>query len=88
VVQDNYLGEVMADFNTRQGKVTHMDLKNGLHVIDGQVPLSLMFGYATALRTLTQGRGNYSLEFLKYSEMSEDKMNEVLKTQLGIYTIN
>ncbi len=88
VVQDDYLGEVMSDFNSRQGKVTHMDLKNGLHVIDGQVPLSLMFGYATALRTLTQGRGNYSLEFLKYSEMTEDKMNEVLKTQLGIYTIN
>jgi len=39
-VQDEYLGEVMADFNARQGKVTHMDLKNGLHVIDGQVPLS------------------------------------------------
>jgi len=87
-VQDDYLGEVMADFNARQGKVTHMDLKNGLHVIDGQVPLSLMFGYAKALRTLTQGRANYSLEFLKYSEMSEEKMNEVLKTQLGIYTTN
>ncbi len=87
-VQDEYLGEVMADFNSRQGKVTHMDLKNGLHVIDGQVPLALMFGYAKALRTLTQGRGNYSLEFLKYSEMTEDKMNEVLKTQLGIYTTN
>jgi elongation factor G len=87
-VQDEYLGEVMADFNARSGKVTHMDLKNGLHIIDGQVPLALMFGYAKALRTLTQGRGNYSLEFLKYSEMSEDKMNEVLKTQLGIYTTN
>jgi elongation factor G len=87
-VQDDYLGEVMADLNARQGKVVNMDLKNGLHVIDGQVPLSLMFGYAKALRTLTQGRGNYSLEFLKYSEMSEDKMKEVLKTQLGIYTTN
>jgi elongation factor G len=87
-VQDDYLGEVMSDLNSRQGKVTHMDLKNGLHVIDGQVPLSLMFGYAKALRTLTQGRANYSLEFLKYSEMSEEKMNDVLKTQLGIYTTN
>jgi elongation factor G len=87
-VQDDYLGEVMADFNARQGKVTRMDLKNGLHVVDGQVPLSLMFGYAKALRTLTQGRANYSLEFLKYSEMSEEKMNDVLKTQLGIYTTN
>jgi elongation factor G len=87
-VQDDYLGEVMSDFNSRQGKVTNMDLKNGLHVIDGQVPLSQMFGYAKALRTLTQGRANYSLEFLKYSEMTEEKMNDVLKTQLGIYTTN
>jgi translation elongation factor EF-G len=47
-----------------------------------------MFGYAKALRTLTQGRANYSLEFLKYSEMTEEKMNDVLKTQLGIYTTN
>ncbi len=88
VVQDEYLGEVMSDFNTRQGKVTHMDLKNNLHIIDGTVPLSLMFGYAKALRTLTQGRANYSLEFSAYSEMTEEKMNEVLKSQLGIYTIN
>jgi elongation factor G len=88
VVQDEYLGDVMSDFNTRQGKVTHMDLKNNLHVIDGTVPLSLMFGYAKALRTLTQGRANYSLEFSAYSEMTEDKMNDILKTQLGIYTIN
>ncbi len=87
-VQDEYLGEVMADLGAREGRVTHMDLKNGLHVIDGQVPLALMFGYAKALRTLTQGRGNYSLEFLKYSEMSEEKMKDVLKTQLGIYTTN
>ncbi len=87
-VQDEYLGEVMADLSAREGRVTHMDLKNGLHVIDGQVPLALMFGYAKALRTLTQGRGNYSLEFLKYSEMSEEKMKDVLKTQLGIYTTN
>ena len=55
----------MSDFNSRQGKVTHMDLRNNLHLIDGQVPLALMFGYATALRTLTQGRANYSLEFFK-----------------------
>ena len=87
-VQEEYLGEVMADLGSREGRVTHMDLKNGLHVIDGQVPLALMFGYAKALRTLTQGRGNYSLEFLKYSEMSEEKMKDVLKTQLGIYTTN
>ena len=88
VVQDEYLGQVIDDFNSRQGKVLRMDVKNNLHVIDGLVPLSAMFGYATAFRTLTQGRGNYSLEFSQYEPMSEEKMNQVLKSELGIYAIN
>jgi elongation factor G len=87
-VQEEYLGVVIDDFNTREGRVLKMDLKNNLHIIDGLVPLSSMFGYATGLRTLTQGRANYSMEFFDYSEMSEGKMNEVLKSQLGIYAIN
>ncbi len=88
VVQDEYLGQVIDDFNTRQGKVLHMDVKGGLHVIDGLVPLAAMFGYATALRTLTQGRATFTMEFHDYSEMSVEKMNDVLKSQLGIYAIN
>jgi elongation factor G len=87
-VQDDYLGDVMADFNARRGRVSKMDIKNNLHVIDGFVPLADMFGYATALRTLTQGRGNYSMEFYDYEKMPEEKMNEVLKSQLGIYALN
>jgi elongation factor G len=63
-------------------------VKNNLHIIDGLVPLSLMFGYATALRTLTQGRANYSMEFFDYNEMSEAKMSEVLQSQLGIEVIH
>ncbi|MDQ1350229.1 MAG: Elongation factor, partial [Acidobacteriota bacterium] len=88
IVQDEYLGEVIGDFNAREGKVTKMDLRNNLHIIDGLVPLSTMFGYATAIRTLSQGRANYSLEFQDYIEMPEKKMNEVLTNQLGIYTLN
>jgi len=88
VVQDEYLGEVIGDFNAREGKVTHMDIKNNLHIIDGVVPLSTMFGYATALRTLSQGRATYSLEFKDYVEMPEKKMQDVLTHQLGIYTFN
>lgn len=87
-VQEEYLGDVMGDLNTRQGRVTHMDVKGGMRIIDGLVPLSTMFGYATALRTLTQGRAHYSLEFNQYSEMSEEKMSDVLKSQLGIYSVN
>jgi elongation factor G len=88
IVQDEYLGEVIGDFNAREGKVTNMDVKNNLHIVDGLVPLSTMFGYATALRTLTQGRANYSMEFEDYVEMSEKKMQDVLNNQLGIYTFN
>lgn len=88
IVQDEYLGEVIGDFNAREGKVTKMDVRNNLHIIDGLVPLSTMFGYATAIRTLSQGRANYSLEFQDYIEMPEKKMHEVLTNQLGIYTLN
>ncbi|MCP4214348.1 MAG: elongation factor G, partial [bacterium] len=88
VVQDEYLGEVIGDFNAREGKVTKMDVKNNLHIIDGLVPLSNMFGYATTLRTLSQGRANYSMEFQDNVEMPEKKMNDVLTNQLGIYTIS
>jgi elongation factor G len=88
VVQDEYLGDVMNDLNGRQGKISRMDVKGRMHVIEGQVPMSTMFGYATALRMISQGRANYSLEFCQYNEMSEDKMNEVLRSQLGIYSVN
>jgi elongation factor G len=88
LVQDEYLGDVISDFNSREGKVTRMDNKNNLHIIDGMVPLSNMFGYATTIRTLTQGRATYSMEFYDYSEMSEEKMNDVLQNQLGIYKMN
>jgi elongation factor G len=65
-----------------------MDVKNNLHIIDGLVPLSSMFGYATTLRTLSQGRATYSMEFQDNVEMPEKKMQEVLSNQLGIYTFN
>lgn len=87
-VQDEYLGDVMGDFSARDGKVMNMDMKNGVHVIDGFVPLSSMFGYATALRTLSQGRADYSMEFYKYERLSEKKMEDVLKNQLGVFSYN
>ncbi len=79
---------MIGDFNAREGKVTKMDVKNNLHIIDGVVPLSTMFGYATALRTLSQGRANYSMEFQDYVDMPEKKMQEVLNNQLGVFTFN
>ncbi len=87
-VQDEYLGDVMGDLNARAGKISRMDNRNDIHVVDGKVPMSNMFGYATSLRTLTQGRATYSMEFSEYARMSEEKMQDVLKNQLGIYSLN
>ncbi len=68
-VQDEYLGEVINDFNAREGKVLGIELKNGIHNVDGVAPLSSMFGYATTLRTLSQGRANYSMEFYRHEQL-------------------
>ncbi len=87
-VQDEYLGEVINDFNAREGKVLGMELKNGIHNVDGVAPLSSMFGYATTLRTLSQGRANYSMEFYKHEQLTDKKMENVFKNQLGIYSYN
>jgi elongation factor G len=88
LVPDEYLGEVINDFNTREGKVVNMGQKSDmLHVIKGYVPLSNTFGYATTLRTLSQGRANYSMDFYDYEEMPDKKMDDVLHNQLGIYRI-
>ncbi len=69
VVPEEYLGDVMGDISSRRGRVTGMNMENGIHTIDGIVPLSEMFGYATDLRSKTQGRGNYTMQFAHYEEV-------------------
>ena len=69
VVPEEYLGDVMGDVSSRRGRVTGMNMENGIHTIDGLVPLSEMFGYATDLRSKTQGRGNYTMQFAHYEEV-------------------
>ena len=63
---DEYLGDIVGDLNARRGKIVEMDVSGGSRIIKGYVPLSEMFGYATNLRTLTQGRGIFSMEFSEY----------------------
>ena len=69
VVPEEYLGDVMGDVSSRRGRVTGMNMENGVNTIDGLVPLSEMFGYATDLRSKTQGRGNYTMQFAHYEEV-------------------
>ena len=69
VVPEEYLGDVMGDVSSRRGRVTGMNMEDGVNTIDSIVPLSEMFGYATDLRSKTQGRGNYTMQFAHYEEV-------------------
>ena len=78
VVPEEYLGDVMGDVSSRRGRVTGMNMENGVNTIDGLVPLSEMFGYATDLRSKTQGRGNYTMQFEHYEEVPGNIADKIL----------
>ena len=69
IVPDNYMGDVIGDINSRRGQIVTTETTNGITHIESHVPLSEMFGYATDLRSKTQGRGNYSMEPSHYMEI-------------------
>lgn len=72
VVPEEYMGDVIGDMNSRRGRIEGMESRAGAQVIKGFVPLSEMFGYATDLRSKTQGRGVYSMEFDHYEEVPKN----------------
>ena len=69
VTPEDFMGDVIGDLNSRRGKINHMEPRVNFQVITATVPLSEMFGYATTLRSLTQGRANYSMQFERYDEV-------------------
>ena len=76
-VPEEYMGDVMGDINSRRGRIEGMEAVNGAQVIRAFVPLSEMFGYATTLRSRTQGRGNYSMVFDHYEEVPKSIQEKV-----------
>ncbi len=72
VVPEEYMGDVIGDINSRRGRIEGMDPRSGVQAIKSFVPLSEMFGYSTDLRSRTQGRGNYSMEFDHYEEVPKN----------------
>lgn len=68
-VPDEYVGDVMSNLNSRRGSVRGMEMKNGVQAIESDVPLSEMFGYATTLRSITQGRATFTMLFDHYAEV-------------------
>ena len=79
VTPEDYMGDVMGDLNRRRGIVSGMDDAPSGKIIRAAVPLAEMFGYATDLRSATQGRATYSMEFEKYSEAPANIAEEVIK---------
>ena len=77
-VPEEYMGDVMGDINSRRGRIEGMEARNGAQIIRSFVPLSEMFGYATTLRSRTQGRGTYSMEFDHYEEVPKSIQEKVV----------
>jgi len=82
-VPENYMGDVIGDLNSRRGKIHGMESRANLQVITAYVPLSEMFGYATSLRSLTQGRGNYVMQFEHYETTPKQISDEIIARVQG-----
>mgnify|MGYP000083161136 CR=1 FL=1 len=81
IVPDDYLGDVIGSFNSRRGQIQSMDPVNGAQEITAMVPLSEMFGYATDLRSMTQGRGQYSMEPSHFAEVPKSIQEQIISAR-------
>ena len=79
VVPEEFMGDVIGDLNSRRGQVGGMEQRANARVISAFVPLALMFGYVTDLRSATQGRGTYSMEFDHYEVLPPNLAAEISK---------
>ncbi|MEJ8615831.1 elongation factor G [Helicobacter pylori] len=82
-VPEEYMGDVIGDLNRRRGQINSMDDRLGLKIVNAFVPLVEMFGYSTDLRSATQGRGTYSMEFDHYSEVPSNIAKEIVEKRKG-----
>ena len=81
ITPDDYLGDVMGDLNSRRGQIQGMDARHGVQQINAFVPLSEMFGYATDLRSKTQGRGQYTMEPSHYTEVPKSVSEKIISSR-------
>jgi elongation factor G len=83
VVPEEYMGDVMGDLNSRRGRIEGMVLRGTSQIIRAMVPLSEMFGYATELRSRTQGRGSFTMHFGRYEEVPASIAEEIVNRVQG-----
>jgi elongation factor G len=84
VTPDDYMGDVIGDLNSRRGKITSLEQRAGARAITAFVPLAEMFGYATQLRSMTQGRATYTMQFDHYDEVPRNIAEEVISRAKGL----
>ncbi len=83
VTPEDYMGDVIGDLNARRGRVQNMEARSGAQVITGRVPLAEMFGYATDLRSVTQGRANYTMQFASYEPAPREVSEDIVAAVVG-----
>jgi elongation factor G len=84
VVPEDYMGDVIGDLNSRRGRIEGMELRGTTQIIKSKVPLAQMFGYATELRSRTQGRGSFTMHFGRYEEVPASISAEIVNRVQGI----
>ncbi|MCU0252743.1 MAG: elongation factor G [Vicinamibacterales bacterium] len=83
VVPEEYMGDIMGDLNSRRGRITAMEARGGTQIVRARVPLSEMFGYATDLRSRTQGRATFTMHFDRYEQAPQQVSDEVVARITG-----
>jgi len=83
VTPEQFLGDIIGDLNSRRGHIGKVDSENDTFIIHCLIPLAEAFGYATTLRSLTQGRATHSLEFNSYEPLPADLTNEIVEKAVG-----
>jgi len=78
VVPEAYMGDIIADLNSRRGKVRSMEARASTQIVNAAVPLAEMFGYATELRSRTQGRATYTMHFDRYQQVPQVVSEEIV----------
>ncbi len=83
ITPEEFMGDIIGDINAKRGQIQEMTDRGSVKVIDAQVPLASMFGYATQLRSMSQGRASYSMEFLQYAEVPKNVEMEIVEGKSG-----
>jgi elongation factor G len=86
IVPEEYMGDVIGNLSSKRGKILGMKMRGGAQVVSAQVPLAEMFGYSTSLRSMTQGRGVFTMQFSRYEVVPKNISDEIIARTAGAST--